>query len=216
MSIPDDEPMLDDVEVTEEEASALESELVHLGMAPSPSSNPARVPELSSAHHGTTVAPAAAAPRSTASGPSHPAAAPHGPSTGGGNAARVAALQAQWESLNATMKASLAGGDKAAAKTAFDSMKVIKGQIDAINSGGAVAAPAVTPAAPRAASTAANGTVVSSAAPVGVPARVTAPQPVAAPRSVAAAAAPRGPAPTAVAALRTFCRCRCLTSTTFM
>ncbi len=39
MCIPDDEPMLDDVEMTEEEASALESELVHLGMAPSPSSS---------------------------------------------------------------------------------------------------------------------------------------------------------------------------------
>jgi hypothetical protein len=44
------------------------------------------------------------------------------------------------------MKASLAGGDKAAANTAFDSMKVIKGQIDGISSGGAVAAPAVSPA----------------------------------------------------------------------
>ena len=172
----------------------LESELVHLGMAPSPSSNPARVPELSSAHHGTAVVPAAAAPRSTASGPPHPAAAPPGASTGGGNAARVTALQAQWESLNAAMKASLAGDDEAAVKTAFDSMKVIKGQIDAMNSGGGVAAPAVTLGAPRAASTAATGTVVSSVAPTGVPARVPAPQPVAAPRLVGAAAAPCGPA----------------------
>ncbi len=57
MSIPDDEPMLDDVELTEEEASALESELVHSDMAPSPSSNSARVTELSSAHHGTAAAP---------------------------------------------------------------------------------------------------------------------------------------------------------------
>ncbi len=77
MNIPDDEPMLDDVEVTEEEASVLESELVHPGMAPSPSSNPARVTELSSAHHGTAVAPAASAPRSRAIGPSHPVATPH-------------------------------------------------------------------------------------------------------------------------------------------
>jgi hypothetical protein len=170
ISIPDDEPMLDDVEVTEE-ASALESELVHLGMALSPSSNPARVAEFSSAHHGTAVAPAAAAPRLTASGPPHSAAAPPGASTGGGNAARVASLQAQWESPNAAMKASLAGDDKAAVKTAFDSMKVIKGQIDAINSGGGVAAPAVTSDAPRAASTTATGTVVSRAAPACVPAR---------------------------------------------
>ncbi len=81
MSIPDDEPMLDDVEVTKEEASALESELGHLHgtvvVEPGTSTG------VASAHHGTAVAPAVAVPRSTASGPSHPAAAPPGASSGG-------------------------------------------------------------------------------------------------------------------------------------